>query len=361
MAKTPVTILQELGAKECIIPKYTIISQDNNANVNKFTIRVEYKDNCVSGTALSKQQAKQNAAQNMLQLLQKSKDITRSPLQTSPNENNIDIEKPSSISNQINLTFINHVGSLQEYCIKYKLKNPVYELRQTSGPSHNLEFTISCTVGSITEEAAEHSKKQAKQSAARKVLENLSKTIGITINESCEQSNEETKQINEQILKDLNVTVLTNLCQDIEVKYKNAIIQNSLNNHLLMHSNKNTCPSDYHLFYKNLIYSEVCNSSSEKLILLCKTLKPYLEKISIVDKHKNNLDATRNILAYLKEQFNLSMKRVTLTSKIKEMHIIGFQVNNCVTFTQFYISNNELSAEIGALQKIIAALLLYLK
>lgn len=113
MAKTPVTILQELGVKECIIPKYTIISQGNNAGVIQFTFQVEYKDNCVSGTASSKKQAKQNAAQNMLQLLQKSKDITGSPLQRLSNENNIDIEKPSSISNPINSTFTNYVGLLQ--------------------------------------------------------------------------------------------------------------------------------------------------------------------------------------------------------------------------------------------------------
>lgn len=203
-------------------------------------------------------------------------------------------------------------------------------------------------------------------------MENISNIIDIT-KESCEQVNEELKlKQNKQILEDLNIKILTNLkitdsahLEDIETKYKIAINQISSSNP--MHFNKNISASTYHLFYKNVIYRELCYSSSEKLILLCNTLKLYLEQISSVDNCKHNLVANvlmeldRNIFAHLKEKFNLFLKRVTLTSKIKEMHIIGFQVKNCLIFTQFYISNNELSAEIGALQKMIAALLLYLK
>ncbi len=64
---------------------------------------------------------------------------------------------------------------LQEYLQGRKLAIPVYEVTNTSGQSHNQEFTVSCSVANLTEIVISKgtSRRKAEQAAAEKVLELL--------------------------------------------------------------------------------------------------------------------------------------------------------------------------------------------
>lgn len=73
MGKTPVMILQELGVKEGFLPAYTLAYSQTGKNLNVFTFEVKYKEYVAVGQAFNKKEAKQNAAQNMLTLINETK------------------------------------------------------------------------------------------------------------------------------------------------------------------------------------------------------------------------------------------------------------------------------------------------
>ena len=62
---------------------------------------------------------------------------------------------------------------LQEYLQGRKIALPIYEVIDTSGQSHNQEFTVRCTTSEIDKAVTTKgtSRRKAEQSAAEKVLE----------------------------------------------------------------------------------------------------------------------------------------------------------------------------------------------
>jgi ribonuclease-3 len=66
---------------------------------------------------------------------------------------------------------------LQEYLQGRKIELPNYEVIQTTGQSHNQEFTVRCTTSELTEEVITKgtSRRKAEQAAAEKVLALITK------------------------------------------------------------------------------------------------------------------------------------------------------------------------------------------
>jgi ribonuclease-3 len=66
---------------------------------------------------------------------------------------------------------------LQELLQGRGLGRPLYEVMKTAGPSHRLEFTVSCTLPSNTDgksiTAVASSRRKAEQAAAAEVLANV--------------------------------------------------------------------------------------------------------------------------------------------------------------------------------------------
>ena len=67
----------------------------------------------------------------------------------------------------------NPIGCLQEYCVKFSLPLPIYDLQNTSGQPHQRNFDIMAKVGSVVSSGTGTSKKDAKRAAASAMLAKL--------------------------------------------------------------------------------------------------------------------------------------------------------------------------------------------
>ena len=74
----------------------------------------------------------------------------------------------------------NPIGSIQEYCVKFSLPLPIYDLQNTSGQPHQRNFDIIAKVGNIASGGQGTSKKDAKRAAATALLEKL-KALGTDV------------------------------------------------------------------------------------------------------------------------------------------------------------------------------------
>lgn len=156
--KTPVMALQELAIKKFQMPEYSLIYTDEGTHLNEFHVQVSLNDMCVVGVGNSKQNAKHDAAQKMLDKL--------APLGISVSEH-IVIKKPEKSKK-----LTNSIGVLTEMCVKNKLI-PKFTLINKVGLPHCSNFTYQCEVASIITKATAGTKKQAKQMAAKDMLDKI--------------------------------------------------------------------------------------------------------------------------------------------------------------------------------------------
>lgn len=107
------------------------------------------------GTGRSKQEAKHQAAANLLKIVEK------------------DMEKPGEFSKleMNNRTEIDYVGTLLDICVKRNLPVASFELIDSHGPSHAPSFTYECTVSHLKKKGTHSSKKGAKQVAAKAMFD----------------------------------------------------------------------------------------------------------------------------------------------------------------------------------------------
>ena len=121
----------------------------------------------------SKKAAKHGAARAMLHLLKQTKpNQTTTP---SPDQSSTSVSKQTNISDatqklQQTLVSGNCVGALQELCTKRFLPLPKCELEQSSGPSHQPQFSMVCVVQHRRKVGVAGNKKAAKMEAARAML-----------------------------------------------------------------------------------------------------------------------------------------------------------------------------------------------
>lgn len=135
------------------------------------------------GIASNKKTAKQLAAEKVLGLLDMKKENETDPfskestnaenneiLQCSSNLNTKDIQVLSELTLKSNVVIPNPVGHLQELCVKFRLRPPVYKIVKMDGPPHMPTFTTSCKVENLYQEAISNNKKKGKEMTASKIL-----------------------------------------------------------------------------------------------------------------------------------------------------------------------------------------------
>lgn len=116
MAKSPISLLQELAIKQGYVPMYNYVSVKKDGIYNRFVCRVDCKEFNAEGVGNSKKDAKQNAAEKMLSLLAAKNEISvLSPnkVQTSAPIKFYEPVSPSRIATQSNLKIVNYIGLLQ--------------------------------------------------------------------------------------------------------------------------------------------------------------------------------------------------------------------------------------------------------
>ncbi|XP_011311367.1 double-stranded RNA-binding protein Staufen homolog 1 [Fopius arisanus] len=149
-----VQALNELMMKRRDSPQYELIYDGRSRGDGVFTYQVSCFDHTISASGDSKKNAKQNAAQLMLNLIKHDRD----PFCGS--------DKPKR---EVWWTKM-PINVLQTICRYEALSYPDYEELGVSGPPHARLFTTRCTVSSLTRKGEGQTKKQAKQMAARSMI-----------------------------------------------------------------------------------------------------------------------------------------------------------------------------------------------
>lgn len=168
--KTPVSLVMELAtqlgrevefdeARELIWEK------------NSFKFNARLGDIEAVGYGKSKKEAKQNSAQELLNIIQNSArnnddSLTEAPVFTTPSPSSSRTESPSSIGNA--------VGVLQNLAAKNRWKLPEYEYPEAIGQPHCKTFSCLVKMMSGLEcKGTGSNKKSAKKRAAEKMLNRL--------------------------------------------------------------------------------------------------------------------------------------------------------------------------------------------
>lgn len=189
--KTAVSALQELLASKRLTPVYEIILVGGSTHAPVYRCRVT-----ITGllnppfstwsTGNTKKATKQDAAKAALDEIVLASELLR-VRSIAPAE---DRHQPDSTT-QENLSeeeraMKNAVGTLQELCISLKWPFPDYELERESGPPHEKQFTIVCSLQGSTQLGQGSSKKFAKQQAAYRMW----KLLKFPSNDPMEYSNQ---------------------------------------------------------------------------------------------------------------------------------------------------------------------------
>ncbi|KAL2731393.1 carnitine O-acetyltransferase-like isoform X1 [Vespula squamosa] len=375
--------LCNLGVKEGFLPIYNLIYSQTDKNINLFTYEVKYKDLLSTGQAWSKKEAKQNAAQNMLTLLEKPSDIsTKEPSLPLKNTNSDTLKVTSLSPILLNPTPSledqkNHVGSLQEYCVEHKLMQPTYEIVSITGLAHEKNFTMSCNIGPLSEEAVGTTKKRAKRQVAKKMLQRLQNTNALIINKNrCESNTNETseecdnmstelnnKDIFEELgLRIINLNVVNIIPQkDIEAKYFELTSKNC--SRTMVSSKEDINFQNYHLFFKTYIYDNICDGKEEELIIIYDNIKKFKSNLSDVEKHDTEkiMSLEQQILIYIKEKLKLKIEKKTISCKNPLLKMIAFKISTPLPIIQFGANSNLTTAGAIALSNILDTVMIYLK
>ncbi|XP_065338429.1 interferon-inducible double-stranded RNA-dependent protein kinase activator A homolog isoform X1 [Cloeon dipterum] len=166
-AKTPVSRLQEISTKLRISPpEYELIYSKLEGLSSYFTFNCKFHGRSAEGSGRNKRDAKHEAADALLRLLETDEN-TR--------QNLLDIVPCPVVLPHGNKVQRNFVGDLKEYCLEIlrSSEKPEFEERGAFGPSHDPTFTVRCTISNFSAEGMGPTKKQAKQLAAKQVLERL--------------------------------------------------------------------------------------------------------------------------------------------------------------------------------------------
>lgn len=210
MAKTPVSLLQELYVKKGITPKYDLVQIEGAVHEPTFKCRVSVGEVYATGSGQSKKKAKHEAAKSILTKLKIAQqkglfDSHASQAQTDPVAAAAaagddpaaamaaahaaaaaataaamkEVELPANLEEDLVSPYDdgisgNPVGELQEVCMNRRMQPPVYEVSLEEGAPHERNFVINCLVGSkFRENGCGKSKKLAKRKAAAKMLATL--------------------------------------------------------------------------------------------------------------------------------------------------------------------------------------------
>ena len=170
MDTNPVGALQERYQSRGIFPNYRVVQVEGMSHNPFFTYEVNIDGMNAIGTGKSKKEAKHSAAKAMLDKLDGR--VPALPPTTMPKENPAKAQASQAAPNDENGNSpTNPIGSLQEYCVKYRFPN--YRVVQVEGMSHNPFFTYEVNIDGMNAIGTGKSKKEAKHSAAKAMLDKL--------------------------------------------------------------------------------------------------------------------------------------------------------------------------------------------
>ncbi|KAF4520627.1 hypothetical protein B566_EDAN007492, partial [Ephemera danica] len=174
MAKTPVSILQEMSAQLKIAPpQYDLIHNHPEGVASEFRFQVSFNGVVAVGAGRSKKEARHNAAEMAITKLNQQKAEKKLSVAMSVLSSHGE-SVASPFNNQVTR---NYVGELAEVCATNQLPAPLYKEVMAEGPSHAPSFTLSCCVSQFTETAQASTKKQAKHCVAKKMLARIEECL----------------------------------------------------------------------------------------------------------------------------------------------------------------------------------------
>lgn len=151
--KPPVTALQEYCAKKgAPLPKYTCM--DANDGSKSFMCSVEALDRSSYGNGRSKQEAKHDAAANLIQEVK----VTHPDILLIPQAPHEAIPTTDAVI------------TLRDICVQQNHPLPIFDIIQQAGPAEAPEFTVLCQLASIKRYGVANTKKAARQKAALEIL-----------------------------------------------------------------------------------------------------------------------------------------------------------------------------------------------
>lgn len=192
--KTPISILQELCARNCLTPEYKLLSVEGAVHAPTFMYRVQVGDVVANATGQSKKKSKHAAAKVLLEklladdglfckyraavledlpLMEPQEPIPAVVGDLGPVTNNgtvpVAVGAGAAPVEEDGIPG-NPVGALQELCMKLRWRPPFYETVIEEGLPHERTFGISCLVNNLSEMGKGKSKRLAKRQAAHKMI-----------------------------------------------------------------------------------------------------------------------------------------------------------------------------------------------
>ncbi|XP_070162406.1 RISC-loading complex subunit tarbp2-like isoform X1 [Polyergus mexicanus] len=340
MAKSPISVLQELSIKQGYVPIYNY-SMKKVGICDQFVCRVECKKFSAEGIGNSKKDAKQKAAENMLSLLSKENEISiLSPVANKaqiPTSTKIcEPTTPSKIQAPSSPNHVNYVGMLQEFCVQQKLtiENILYEVVDESGPPHMRIFTIEASIGSIREKGLAQCKKIAKQEAAKKLLHHLHPDINKLLNGNKNDTN--FKMLEDTIRKlgigisecmiskpALPVASLSKKAQTLYMKYNDKELKVTRQDFLL---------KDLHNLFEETYSNKISCNMREKMRI-------------VRDRYTNHADIIEEVIQDIVRALKVKIEKTILPSLMKG-YIICLRLSSNPIITQFGMDEIKDKAEI---------------
>ncbi|XP_076657703.1 protein Loquacious-like [Halictus rubicundus] len=344
MFKTPVSTLQEgLVKGGSSLPVYTEVSFSIGPQTTEFVICVTCDKYTAKGSGTTKKEAKQNAAKAMIELLASLNFSNFSALKLPTEQKalghnlqssiNLSDSSSSSLPTCSEDIFTNYVGSLMEYCVKNRMPDPCFDVVSITGESHNLTFTMSCTIGSVSKQASATTKKAAKQNAAKEILQHLE------VNTNCNSTDiDETSEITEEFMNlklDLPSSTNGQEIEDVYTKLKNKPIK----------SVKHIRMKEYHIILANMFKHTF------------KMQMHYLKSL-----YRKGEYCTRNVTeikAIIEDSLNASIKMMNIRSQKYDRCIVGVKLTTVPFVVQFGIDKTFVLAERKALNKLIGYIMVF--
>lgn len=378
MAKTPISLLQELLIKEGQFPQYDDVGIRSDGVCCYFVCRVGYKNLSAEGMGTTKKEAKHQAAKNMLSLLcsnTKQLNIPTSsvpssiPITTNHN-NNILCYTPTKIGEtakerdkgtivtQSDPTFINYVGMLQEFCVQRGLKIS-YDVVEQFGPPHKKTFTIEARVNAERKRGTAQCKKLAKQEAAKLMVQHLKDSgIFIETNGSVQQdksnksnktnnSNKNFQEIYENGIQKLGVEIETSKptlpIAELSKQAKSLFITYSKTN---KKTTQDYLIKDSHSLFKRTYSGMITDNMKERMNV-------------IREKHAADQMSVEKMICEIVSVLGVKIQQVNISS-FKNNHVICLRLMSRPNITEFGCGESNDKAKTQAMYNIILDILTFL-
>ncbi|XP_071654044.1 uncharacterized protein [Temnothorax longispinosus] len=387
MAKSTINSLQEMSIKQGFtkLPDYKFTEKRLDGTTIQFTCNVFCNVSLsrqlkACGTGTSKKEAKHNAAENMLLLLDTNHEAPL-PIDNLSSSSVANIthspEKvyETSSPNEESTVDRNYVGLLQEFCQQQKIptSNIMYKLIYEEGPIHTKTFTMEVTVGSLRERAMARCKKAAKQQAARKLLLRVNPNVDnpIIVNLNIVDSNtpnrlemlgkealgqeevlgKEMLELENNIRK-LGTGILdcvTNkeTIAELTEKAKLLYVERTKKSYGIIDQTTNPLAINnlHNLFEKNYS-SKIQDSLREKMRI-------------IQNKYTDQTDLWQ-IRCDIESSLNVKIQQITVHSKMKDHIIIYLRLPSNPCITQFGKGETKFIAQSRAMYNLVTAILILL-